>query len=155
MGYRKSSSSSNSSSSSKPRPKPQAKKSQRVLAAEKRARDKELEAFAQAAQKEQDAKNKVRVKAIQQASAVSLKIKKALDPLNATVTNPNILHVPEVTVKPLSHIMLNWEVRLEELAKVERGAREWDTTMAIVCTKEGHLAEEPVVAMVVAMNRFK
>ena len=126
-----------------------------MLAVAKWARDKELEEFTKAAQKEQYAKNKARVKAIQQDSVVPLKIKQALAPLTTTVTNPNIIHVPEVTLRPLSHIMLNWDARLEELANVESGAREWETKMAIFCTKEGKLAEKPVVAVLAAMNRFK
>ena len=81
--------------------------------------------------------------------------KKALLPLKTTVTNPNIIHVPQVTLAPLANIIKDWEKRLSDLEKVEAGTMEWEQHMASFRAKEGKAAEKPVVAILAAMAKFK
>ena len=126
-----------------------------VTAAQKKAEAKRLEVFAKAAAKEQALREKVKAKEISMASAAAVKIKKALQPLKTTVANPNIIHVPAVTLDPLASVIRDYEQRLATLEKVEAGTMQWDPKMAVFTAKEGKAAEKPVIAILSAMAKYK
>ena len=126
-----------------------------VQAAAEKSATKKLEAFAKAAAKEQAQKDKLRAKEISLAGAVAAKIKKALLPLKTTVTNPNIIHVPSVTLDPLAMVIKDYEHRLACLERVEAGTLQWDPKMMVFSPKDGKAAEKPVVAILSAMAKYK
>ena len=153
----KSSSSDSSAASNKKTKKKQ--KSAAVAQAEQKSAKKQLEVFSLSAVKEQTKKDKekdrLRCKEIAQATTMIVKVKKALQNLQQTLTNPLICHVPAVTLEPLNKIVHEYEHRIKTLQGVEKGEVLWNALMATFSPKDGASAQKPVIAILAAMNKFK